>query len=247
MGTIASRAPAPRAAGRNAYLVFVALAWVGIISGFGTDSFRHVSQHGLDYPLIVHVHAVTFVAWLALVTVQIWLIRERNGALHRRLGVIGALIAVWMLIIGPATAIAVDAARYAATGKTPEFLSIQLADMVGFAGLIGTALALRRNRAIHQRLMMLSMLAITDAGFARFMNDPVAALLPDGMLGNFVWLYFFTDVLVVAFIGYDWRTRGRPHPACLAALAWILAIQLSAIALFVTPAWKTVALRLIGA
>lgn len=95
--------------------------------------------------------------------------------------------------------------------------------------------------------MMLTMLAMTDAGFARFLNDPVAALLPAGLLGMFVGLYFFTDVLVLAFIGYDWRTRGRPHPACLAALAWILAIQVAAIALFISPAWKTVSLRLIGA
>ena len=52
--------PRPRA-DRNAFLVFVALVWAAVLSGFGTDSFHHLRKHGLDYPLIVHFHAVAFV------------------------------------------------------------------------------------------------------------------------------------------------------------------------------------------
>ena len=51
-------------ADRNAFLFFTALVWAGVLSGFGTDSFDHISRHGLDYPLIVHCHAVVFVGYL---------------------------------------------------------------------------------------------------------------------------------------------------------------------------------------
>ncbi len=51
---------APTRADRNAFLVFVVLVWFGIVPGFGSDSFDHVSRFGLDYPIIVHVHAAIF-------------------------------------------------------------------------------------------------------------------------------------------------------------------------------------------
>lgn len=247
MATLAQPAPARGGVGPNIYLIFIALGWVGIITGFGTDSFRHVSEHGLDYPLIVHVHAVSYLGWLVLFTVQAMLIQQGRGALHRRLGMIGAGLAVWMLIIGPATALVVDATRYAASGRTPEFLAIQLADMVGFAGLIGAALALRRNRAAHQRLMLLATLALTDAGFARFLNDPLPALVPGLVPKTLVGLYFGSDLLILAFGLVDWLRERRLHPAYLAAVLWIAAIQGLAVFLFFNPVWKALSLRMIGA
>jgi hypothetical protein len=54
--------------------LFTAPVWVGVLSGFGTDSFKHLREYGLDYPLIVHLHAVAFVGWLVLFTVQVALI-----------------------------------------------------------------------------------------------------------------------------------------------------------------------------
>jgi hypothetical protein len=51
---------------------------VAVLSGFGTDTFNHLSKYGLDYPLIVHFHAVAFVGYLTLFTVQVALIRQSN-------------------------------------------------------------------------------------------------------------------------------------------------------------------------
>src|ERR1700754_3722407 len=86
------RFPARRGADRNAFLVFVGLVWIGVLSGFGTDSVSHVLAHGLDYPLIVHLHAVTFVSWLMLFTAQVALIRHGRADIHRKLGVAGAAL-----------------------------------------------------------------------------------------------------------------------------------------------------------
>ena len=65
--------PARASADRNAFLLFTALVWVAVLSGFGTDTFNHLSKYGLDYPLIVHFHAVAFVGYLVLFTVQVTL------------------------------------------------------------------------------------------------------------------------------------------------------------------------------
>jgi hypothetical protein len=40
---------------------------------------------------------------------------------------------------------------------------------------------------------------------------------------------------------YDWRTRGRVHPAWAIGALWILTGQLTACWLFYSPAWKATA------
>ena len=59
-------------------------------------------------------------------------------------------------------------------------------------------------------------------------------------------LYLANDVLALGIGGYDLATRRRLHPAYVAGIAWMLANQLTAVALYFTPAWKTIALKIIG-
>jgi hypothetical protein len=241
-----ARFPARRDADRNAFLVFVGLVWIGILSGFGTDSYRHVLAHGLDYPLIVHVHAVTFVSYLLLFTVQVMLIRSGRADIHRKLGVAGAALAGAMLLIGPSTALVVDAAGYAARGETPEFLAVQLGDILAFAGLTGAGLLLRNNAAAHKRLMLLGLFYISDAGFARFLNPVLTAPLGEGRFSEFAHLFLCPDLLMLGLGLYDWITRRRLHPAYMVGLVWILAIELSAASLLHSEAWKALTLHMIG-
>jgi len=231
---------------RNAFLFLVALIWVGVLSGFGTDSFDHVSKHGLDYPLIVHFHAVAFVGWLVLFTTQVLLIRNGRADLHRRLGLAAIGLAAAMVVLGPATALTTDAARYVATGKTPEFLAVQLTDILAFASLAGAGILLRGTPAAHKRLMLLALCYISDAGFARYLNKFVATPLGDGFWGGMAGLYLGSDLLMLGLGAYDLVTRRRLHPAYIAGMAWIITLQLTAQHLLHSPAWKALALHMIG-
>ena len=232
---------------RNAFLIFIAAVWIGALSGFGTDSVQHVAAKGLDYPLIVHVHAVSFVSYLLLFTVQAVLIRNGRPDLHRRLGVAGAVLAGWMLIVGPATAVTVDAAHYASAGETPEFLGVQLTDMLAFAVLTGAGLLRRGDAMAHKRLMLLGLFYISDAGFARFLNGFVAAPVGQGRLGEFIALYLGSDLLILALGAYDFAVRRRLHPAYVAALGFVIANELLGQSLLHSAAWKAISLKLIGA
>jgi len=238
--------PARSGADRNAFLFFVGLVWIGVLSGFGTDSFNHVSKHGLDYPLIVHFHAVVFVSWLVLFTVQVALIRNRRADIHRRLGAIGAVWACIMVVLGPATAMFTDARAYAISGRTPEFLAVQFTDMLAFAVLTGSGLLLRRNALAHKRLMLIGLFYISDAGFARFLNAMVAAPLGASFLGEMASLYLGSDLLLLGFGVYDFATRRKLHPAYLAGAALTLTLQLTALTLLHSPGWKAISLHLIG-
>jgi len=243
--TIGGFGPKPEA-DRNAFLVLVALVWVGILSGFGTDSFDHVSRHGLDYPLIVHVHALAFVSWLVLFTTQVALIRVGRPDLHRRLGLAGLGLAAVMVVLGPATAVIMDAARYAATGHTPQFLAVQLIDILAFATLTGAALLLRGKPETHKRLMLLGLFYISNAGFARYLNGFAATPLGDGFWGDIIGTYLGGDVLALSLGAYDLVARRRLYPAYIVGVGWMLCAELTALWLLHSPAWKAFTLHLIG-
>lgn len=226
--------------------MLTALVWVAVVSGFGTDSFNHVSKYGLDYPLIVHFHAVAFVGWLVLFTVQVTLIRTARVDMHRRLGIAGAVLAAVMVVLGPATALVVDAGRFAASGRTPEFLAVQLTDILAFAGLTGAGLLMRAIPSAHKRLMLLGLIYISDAGFARLLNGVMAAPLGHGVWDRTAGLYLGSDLLMMGLGVYDLATRGRLHPAYIGGVVWMLALQSTALVLLGNPTWKAQSLHLIG-
>jgi hypothetical protein len=245
MGRWVAKPPADR----NAFMALTAMVWVGVLSGFGTESFRHILKHGLDFPLIVHFHAVAFVGFLVLFTVQVGLIRNGRIDLHRRLGIMGAVLAALMVVLGPATAIVVHMHEFAATGATPEFLAVQFTDILAFGTLAGTGLLLRADPAAHKRLMLLALIYISDAGFSRLLNDYASA--PFGGFGGGFWgdmldMYFGSDVLVLCLGAYDLATRRSLHPVYIAGAVWMLALQLTARAGLYSPAWKAISLHLIG-
>ena len=80
-------------------------------------------------------------------------------------------------------------------------------------------------------------------GFARLLNRAVAAPLA---LGDWGRLYLGSDLLMLALGVYDLATRARLHPAYLAGVVWMIALQITALVLLGNPTWKALSLHLIG-
>ena len=238
---------------RNFFLFLVLGIWLGFAMGFGGDIQQHLQSHEAPYPWIVHVHAAAFVGWLVLLTTQVLLIRTRRPALHARLGVWMMGLAVFMVIIGPATAITMQRLQFGTKDSDPAFLAIQLDDIIAFAGLVTAAFLTRGASSAHKRLMLLSTLYIADAGFARWLSPDLAAAMgygnwPPAAFGPFVLsTYLPNDLLIVSLGAYDLVTRRRLHPAYLWGVAWVAALQATTAYLYaVAPFWKDLATRLIG-
>lgn len=244
--TIGAEFPARPREDRLAFLALTALVWVGVLSGFGTDSILHITKHGLDYLPIVHLHALVFVGYLGLFTAQVSLIRANRLDLHKSLGLVGAGLAALMPVLGLVTAVIVSAARYRAQGATPEFLAVQFTDMIAFALLTGVGLLLRGKPSAHKRLTMLGLLYISGAGFSRFLGPMIAAPLSPGPVGQLFTLYGLNDLLILALGVYDLATRRRLHAAYIAGVAGALACQVTAVMGVLSPAWKAMSLHIIG-
>jgi hypothetical protein len=234
-----------RKSDRNAFLLLVIAIWAGILVGFVPEMIQHVREHR-PFPLIVHLHAIAFVGWLVLLTVQLFLIRAARYELHRRVGLFGAGLAAVMIVIGPATAFYMQRLHFGTAESDPAFLAVQLTDIIAFAGLVTAAIGFRALPAAHKRLMLLATLYISDAGFARAFGDGLHALLGDGFFPFLAEAYLANDILVIALGVYDYATRRRLHPAYVAGVVWTLALQFLGSALYQAAWWKPVSLTLIG-
>ncbi len=234
---------------RNFFLAMAGLIWLGIVMGFGGDIARHIQSHEAPYPLIVHVHAAAFVGWLVLFTAQIFLIRLRRHDHHRLLGLSMIGLAAIMVVLGPATALIVqklDLAGPHPDPTAPAFLGVQFTDILAFAGLVTAAVLLRRTPSAHKRLVLLGTAYISDAGFARWLGDPIYKLAGNSLWTPYAELYLASDALVVLIGFYDLVTRRRLHPAWLIGAMWIALNHTLAIYALASPAWLKFATHLLG-
>jgi hypothetical protein len=232
------------------YPLFVGAIWFGAAAGFGPELVQHVRSGEAPYPLIVHLHAAAFTAWVVLLMAQSLLIRNHRWRIHRRLGAAVIGLAGLMLILGPAVAIEIQRAQLKLAHPSPvfgnpAFLAVQLEGMLGFAIMVGTGFLLRRKPSAHRRLMLLGTLSISDAGFARFTGVWLHQNMAPGYWADFAGIYAANDVLILVLGAYDLITRRRLHPAWLAGASYMFLSQFTATALLRDAAWNAIALHLI--
>jgi uncharacterized membrane protein YozB (DUF420 family) len=151
---------------RTFFLVNLLIIWVAMLGGFGLDMVQKAAKGKLDYPLIIHVHAVVFGGWLILLTVQMLLIRRGDYATHRKLGVVALVLLPLMLVLGPAAAITMLRLHFNDPHLDTAFMATQLTNVFGSVVLSSVGLLMRRDAAAHKRLMLLGTIAIAEPGSA---------------------------------------------------------------------------------
>jgi uncharacterized membrane protein YozB (DUF420 family) len=194
---------------------------------------------GGAFSSIIHTHGALFSAWVLLFITQTALISSRRVAVHRKLGVVGAVLAAMMVAVGVVTGI--DMGRRGAAPPGIDalcFMAIPLGDMVMFAGFITAALLRRRDKETHKRLMLLAYASILAAPAAR-----LPGVLPLGPLA----FYGIALLVVLAGVVYDAISRGRVHKAYVWGGALLVLSVPVRLALSGTNAWHSVARSLIAA
>jgi hypothetical protein len=188
---------------------------------------------GAPFTTLVHVHAALFTTWVILFIVQTALVASHRVAVHRRLGVAGAVLAAAMVVAGTSLAIAQAARGSAPPGMDAlAFLIIPLFDMILFATFVTAALALRRDKEAHKRLMLMAYISIIVAAIAR-----IPGLLPWGPPVFFGLAFLFAVVAAI----YDLVSRGRVHRVYLwGGALFAISVPLR-LAISKTGAWRSLA------
>jgi hypothetical protein len=195
--------------------------------------------HAHPFTPLVHVHGALFTSWVLLFVVQTVLVARRRIALHQRFGVAGVLLAAAMAIAGVLVAIA-SVAQTAAQGTAPPgvdvlpILVVLIFDMISFATFVTIAIALRRKKEAHKRLMVLAYVSIMDAAIGRIHGVPPSPFASYGL----------AFLLVLAAVSYDLLSRRQVHKVYIwGGTLFALSIPLRFV-VSRTSAWHTLAERL---
>src|ERR1700721_551343 len=227
---------------RKIYAVWIGMVWAAILAGFGLDFARYLSE-GPPPPLILHVHAAVFVLWLGLVTLQILWVEIGNLRRHKQLGWMTVAVSVLVVPLGLAAALVDQARQVAHSDYAPQFLALEFEEMIAFSIFMTAGVIYRRNPAAHKRLMLLSAVAISDAGFGRIWQMGIKTEIP-GLFGW--WLQFFWGIflILVALGAWDLWHRRRIHPAVLFGAALLWTGEIITTILNFSPAWRALMVRL---
>lgn len=190
---------------------------LGVFAGFARTYY--LSTYFASHPvsLLFQIHGAVFTAWMIYFVAQTALIADRRLSLHRRLGYAGAVLASAMVLLG--TAVVYSAAKYVHFRQIPfthnpeGAFFFSMVDILMFAGFVLAGFHFRRNRQVHQRLMLMATVCpLMPSAFAR---------LP---LGGHLVALVTVLVFLFALAGpiYDVITLHRIHRAYL----WTLFIFL---------------------
>jgi hypothetical protein len=183
---------------------------------------------------LLHLHGLIMSLWFGLFVVQTRLVAVRRLDLHKQLGLLGAFLAMAVLVVGTVTAI--TAARLGRSPGPPPliFLVVPLGDMVVFGTMVGVGLGLRARGDYHKRFMLLSCVGILAAAIARI---PLEAIAKAGPLAYFG----LTDLAVIGCAAYDRLRTGRFHPAFLWGGLFVILSHWLRLAFAGTGLWMTFA------
>jgi hypothetical protein len=174
-----------------------------VFIGFAPSYFlRGAIFARLPSPL-VHLHAVVFTSWIVLFVVQSSLVSAGNVRLHRKLGILGAVIAGLMVILGVVTPFG-TLRRHAVLPSffTPAaFLIGNAFGILVFGAFVAVAIWQRNNRPVHKRLMLIANAMLMSPAISRI--TPIMTHYP--FLAGAIPLAF-----VVALFVFDLVTRRRP-------------------------------------
>lgn len=232
---------------RNFHLLFIALCWLGVLIGFAPAVTGRM-QGQADYvaPLILQLHVFAFVGWLVLFTAQVWLIRSARHALHRKLGIGGAVLAPVMVLSGYFAEVYSQRYYLAHPPDSQQFFIIPIWYVIAFGTLAGAALWQRGNSPAHKRLIVLATAVISGVGYDRWWGEAIRGVLGEAQLGLFVGSYTGTLLLLLLALGHDLRTRGAVHPVHRWGIPFIIAGQVMTVIVYHLPAWLPIARWLVG-
>jgi hypothetical protein len=166
-------------------------------------------------PILLHVHGAIMSSWCLLFGAQTYLVATRRVRQHRRLGILGAALAILVVVVG-AYATVEATAREVRDHVIHQFhflFGLNLVNLLVFAILVATALALRRRADFHKRLMLLATLTMLAPAIARIVllltHDAVAQILA-------------FDLCILSCVGADTILHRRLHPAFGWGAAFVL-------------------------
>lgn len=207
---------------------------VTVFAGFARSYYL---SHWLTPPVrtpeitpLLHIHAIVFTLWILLQVLQPALIARGRMEVHRRLGWSGAVLAAMVWLLGNSASVEAMNVGYKGVGDPYAFYAVTFFSMQAFGIIVALGILKRRDPDAHKRLMLLSSAAILEAAVGRL---PLQMIVDTAPLS----FYLGADLIVLAGILYDWRSRGRIHAVWIWGGGALVASQFLRVAIMNTGPW----------
>ena len=219
------------------------------VVGFTPTYWLPLFRGTLNVPAISHAHAAVFYSWTLLFLAQTWLAANRKLTRHREWGVVGVALATTMVFVGMAAAIT-SLKQSTADGfgeAVRAFTILPVSGIIFFVALFALALIKVRQLETHKRLMLVATVSLLQAAVGRWFLIFIAPVPLDGGPVSpppvFVTIMpgLLSDLLILAAMVHDRKTRGRVHPVYWIAGGALVALQVLRVPLSTTAAWTQVA------
>jgi hypothetical protein len=209
MATTVAR-PVVKKRADDVFFTMASVLMLGIVVvGFAPSYFLRGAVFAHLPSLLVHLHGAVFTSWIVLFVVQSSLVSAGNVRLHRKLGLLGAVLAGLMVILGILAPFG-TLRRHAVLPSifTPaSFLIGNVFGILVFGAYVGVAIWQRNNRKVHKRLMLMANCMLLEPALSRILwmqaHPYMIGLIPLGIIaGLFVFdLFTWRKPLLVTVLG----------------------------------------------
>jgi hypothetical protein len=209
------------------FLAMSGLLLLILLVGFSRTLYLRLLFEVPPIPTYLHVHGATVTAWFAWLIVQASLVNVNRIDVHRRIGMLGAVIGVALIPAGLMATLQF-VPRLPEIGlpfeQAPWFITwivwTNFHMLLGFAAFLATALMLRRRSDIHKRLMLLATISLMPPPLARIAQNLGWMLDQEATFVTATWLLLLVPILI-----YDLATTRRVHSAtAIGVLCFLLVV-----------------------
>lgn len=248
MATVA--APRSRPLVGRFYVIMAALMALVAFTGFAPTYWLRLPYGTFTGSPMLHLHGLLFSLWTLFFLSQAILVSSGRLRNHKAWGLAGISLATAMVFVGLAVAITgLDRRLELGYGDAARaFAIVPVTAALLFGGLVAAAMVNWRRSEWHKRFMLVATAALLQPAIARYFfiasgnADPIARQVgPPPAIAFTMLPAIIADLFIVAAILYDWKARGRPHPAYLWGLGVVIAVQLSRPFVSQTETWRSFA------
>ncbi|NOS94062.1 MAG: hypothetical protein HOP30_19265 [Cyclobacteriaceae bacterium] len=208
------------------FYVLLGIAAIVIVHiGFSRTYLAPVLSGTFSKRKILHVHGAIFMMWLVISTVQPFLVQMKQFQWHKRIGVLGFVLAGIMTLFGLYIGISASHIKISLGEEqaAKEFLFMPITDMILFATFAALALRSVKTPEAHKRYIVLTTLSILPAATVRTFslftwwtnNEVVDTLLA---------LLIMEITLYLALV-FDWAVERKIHPVYLWGGFWLIFVH----------------------
>jgi hypothetical protein len=180
--------------------------------GFSDNLFTNVTQKSNSDPKFI-IHGLFWLLWMTFFLVQASLIRVKNIRTHMRLGVVGMLIAIGVVV----STFFVFFAVFKGWDLMPSYVKANRFNMVAFTVLIYLAYRYKKRPVWHKRFILVGTLLI---------QEPILSRVSDKLgIDPLVGIMVIVNIFFLSLFVYDWSVLKRIHPISYIGFIWMYLVQ----------------------